>query len=327
VIERVRGAAVSGAYRAGWAVTRWVPERVAYAAFQLAADLLWLRRGAVARRYERNIAPVLGPAATEDDLRRVSRAGLRSYLRYWCVAFRLSTIDREEVVRRTRVEHAERLLDPLRAGRGLIAALPHLANWDHAGAWACAMGLRVTAVAERLRPESLFDRFVAYRESLGMEIIALAGAADPFPTLAERVRGGGLVTLVADRDMTARGIEVTLCGARTRMPAGPAALALRTGCDLVPVTLWYDGPHLALRVHESIGRPDGLHGRDAVAAMTQSLADVFSAALREHPEDWHMLQRFWLDDRPPGPARGLDESASAAAPAPGGGSLTASAGG
>jgi KDO2-lipid IV(A) lauroyltransferase len=327
VIARVRDAAVSAAYRAGWAVTRWVPERVAYAGFRIAADLLWLRRGKVARRYERNIAPVLGATATEDEVRRVTRAGLRSYLRYWCEVFRLSTLNQDEVVRRTRVEHAERLIDPLREGRGVIAALPHMANWDQAGAWASAMGLRVTAVAERLRPESLFDRFVAYRESLGMEIIALAGDADPFPTLADRVRRGGLVTLVADRDMTARGVEVTLCGARTRMPAGPAALALRTGCDLLPTTLWYDGPRLALRIHEPIRVPEGLHGREAVAAMTQALADVFSAALREHPEDWHMLQRFWLDD----PATGADEqpggSPSAAAAGPGGGALTSAPGG
>ena len=83
-----------------------------------------------------------------------------------------------------------------------------------------------TTVAERLRPAWLFDRFVAYRESIGMEVLALTGG-DQAPTavLTERLKAGGAVCLVADRDLSRHGVEVDFFGERARMPSGPALLS------------------------------------------------------------------------------------------------------
>ena len=119
-----------------------------------------------------------------------------------------------------------------------MLALPHSGNWDHAGAWCGATGAPFTTVAERLQPESLYDRFVAFRSSLGMEVLALTGGPrPPFEVLVERLEAGGMLCLLADRDLSARGVEVEFFGATARMPAGPASLCLRTGATLVPVTL------------------------------------------------------------------------------------------
>ncbi len=300
----VRARATSLAYRLGWSVVRRLPERTAYAAFRVAADVVWRRRGRSVQRYETNVRPLLAQPVDEEALRTLSRAGMRSYLRYWCEAFRLDATDRTTLVERITVVDEHHLRDPLAAGQGVICALPHMANWDHAGAWAVHTGISFTTVAERLEPASLFDAFVAYRESLGMEVLA---ADDPavFGKLAGRLREGRMVALVADRDMTARGVEVAFANGRTRMPAGPAALALRTGVPLVPVSLWYDGPKLALQFHEPVQRRADLHGGAAVAAMTQQVADVFAAGVARHLQDWHMLQRFWLEA--PGEVRPGDE--------------------
>lgn len=297
----------AAAYRAGWAIVRWLPERLAYAAFRVIADVMWRRRGSSVGRYEANVRPLLAPMVTDGQLRALSRAAMRSYLRYWCEAFRLNATDRSTLVARVVVTDEQHLREPLAAGRGVICALPHMANWDHAGAWAVGTGVAFTTVAERLRPAALFDAFVAYRESLGMEVLA---ADDPavFGTLATRLREGRMVALVADRDMTVRGVEVSFGEGRTRMPAGPAALALRTGADLVPVSLWYDGPNLRLQFHPPVIRPDGLHGAAAVGAMTQQVADVFAAGVAAHPQDWHMLQRVFVADLVP--AVSLPEPAS-----------------
>ena len=157
---------------------------------------------------------------------------MRSYLRYWCDAFRLPDWTKDRVVSRVQVVGEDNMRAPLAEGRGVVAALPHMANWDHAGAWACLTGAPVSTVAERLRPEQLFERFLAYREGLGMEILPLTGGtSDPFTTLAARLREPRLVPLLADRDLSRRGIDVQLFGETARMPAGPAALALRhEGC-------------------------------------------------------------------------------------------------
>lgn len=281
-------------FGAGWALVCRLPEGVARALFRSIADVIWLRRGPSVRRYEQTLRPVLDPTVSEAEVRALTKVGLRSYLRYWCEAFRLPATDAETIVTRVVTTGEEHLRDAVAEGRGVVCPLPHMANWDHAGAWLVATGGRLTTVAERLKPATLFDRFVAYREKLGMEVLA---AADPdvFSVLSVRLREGRVIALVADRDLSARGIEVRLGAGRTRMPIGPAALAMRTGAALVPASLWYDGPKLHIRFHARVEQPAELHGREAIAAMTQAMADVFGSAISAHPQDWHMFQPFWLD--------------------------------
>jgi phosphatidylinositol dimannoside acyltransferase len=221
---------------------------------------------------------------------------VRSYLRYWCESFRLPAWPVADLVRRTRTVDEHHVRDAYAQGRGVVVALPHMGNWDWAGAWACATGMPLVTVAERLEPARLYDEFVAYRSTLGMEILPLTGGDAAFPRLEQWVRGGGLVCLLADRDLSRTSVVVELCGAPARMPRGPALLARRTGAPLVPVTLHYAGEGLTLTFHAPVPHADGDEG---LRAMTQGVADAFTSALRRHPQDWHMMQRVFVDD--PGP--------------------------
>ncbi|MGH3329246.1 MAG: phosphatidylinositol mannoside acyltransferase [Streptomycetales bacterium] len=318
---RVTERLVDRCYAAGWALVRQLPEAVVRRVFQAIADAAWRRRGRAVRRLEANLGRVLGPGVPESRLREVSRAGMRSYLRYWREAFRLPVWSAGRIVSTLHTIGEHRLHDALARGRGAVVVLPHMGNWDHAGAWAVASGIPLTTVAERLKPESLFDRFVSYRVGLGMEVLPLTGGgADVFGTLCRRLRAGRMVCLLGDRDLTVSGVEVDFFGGRARMPAGPAALALHTGAALIPVTLWYGDDGTYVWFHPEVAVPRaapsaapsaaaGGGGRDAqVAAMTQAAADVFARGIAEHPEDWHMLQRLWIDegagglDRPGDPA-------------------------
>jgi KDO2-lipid IV(A) lauroyltransferase len=285
----LRQRAVDLAFALAWAVVRRLPERTVTWLFHQVADRVVRRNGRGVRRLRGNLA-VVRPDASETELDALTRAGMRSYLRYWQEAFRLPEWSDEEIVGRVRTVNEKLLRDAYAAGRGVISPLPHLANYDHAGAWAGLTGMPVSTVAERLQPESLFDRFIAYRKKLGMEVLPLTGGdEDVIGVLAERLRAGGFVCLVADRDLSERGVPVTFFGRPSRMPAGPAALSLRTGAPVIPVTLHYDGPDLVITFHDAID-PDG-----GMAAMTQRCADVFAQAIAAHPQDWHMLQRIFLD--------------------------------
>lgn len=291
---------VDAAYAAGWAGLKHLPEPVARGLFNAIADAAWRRQGKGVRQLEANLSRV-HPDADGIRLRELSRAGMRSYMRYWMESFRLPTWSRERIGQAITVKGLEQLNEAMAAGRGAVLALPHMANWDLAGAWiASAGGYPFTTVAERLKPESLFDRFVAYRESLGMEVLALTGSdVSVVGTLARRLREGKLVCLVGDRDLSEAGIQVDFFGEPTRMPAGPAALAQRTGAALFPVSLWYDGPMLRAEVHPEV-KPVGEGPRqEQAAAMTQAMADVWAEAIREHAVDWHMLQKLWLSDLTP----------------------------
>ena len=246
-------------------------------------------------RLRANLARVR-PGLSGDDLDVLTRDAVRSYLRYWCESFRLPAWPVDDVVRRSRTVDEHHVRDAHAQGRGVVVPLPHMANWDWAGAWACATGMPLSTVAERLRPERLYDEFVAYRRTLGMEILPLTGGDSALPRLEQWVRGGGLVCLLADRDLSRTSVEVRLCGAPARMPRGPAVLARRTGAPLVPVTLHYMGEEMTITFHAPVPHAAGDEG---LVTMMQGVADAFTTALRAHPQDWHMMQRVFVEDLRP----------------------------
>jgi phosphatidylinositol dimannoside acyltransferase len=321
VVTSVGERVAAWAYVLGWKVVCRMPQRWAEWAFRLVADWVWWRRGRSVRQLEANLRRVVAwqadrasPPGFVMDLRQLSRRGMRSYFRYWLEVFRLPVIPDEEILGLMRCTgEEEAAFRHMAAGRGVIFALPHMGNWEHAGAWIVLRGAgKFTTVAERLRPESLYNRFVAFREGLGMEVLPHSGGASRFGVLARRLRDGGLVCLLCERDLTGSGIEVEFFGEPARMMGGAAALAVHTGAALMPVTLWYSGRYWGARIHPEIEVP-GDGGRPAkVTAMTQELARVFETAIAEHPEDWHMLQKVFVADLDPARlarARGEEDGA------------------
>ncbi|GAA3013546.1 phosphatidylinositol mannoside acyltransferase [Actinokineospora diospyrosa] len=281
-------------YGAGWRLVRTLPEGAAAGLFRGVADLAARREGPSTRQLRANLArvvPLAGPAELDDLVRQ----SLRSYARYWMEAFRLPSMDHAAVHAEigATMTGNEYIVAALAEGNGAVMALAHSGNWDAAGVWMVGEHGKFTTVAERLKPESLYNRFVSYRESLGFEIIpATGGDKNPAAVLAERLRQNKLICLLADRDLTPAGIPVNFFGEKTRMPGGPAYLAARTGAPLIPVGCWYTDHGWGLRIHPPV-KVDGVRG---IPAATQALADVLAADIAAHPADWHMLQKLWISD-------------------------------
>jgi phosphatidylinositol dimannoside acyltransferase len=286
-------------YRAGWSFVRHLPEPAANRMFATAADTASRRNGRLVQQLRANLR-VVAPQLTDPELADLTRRGMRSYARYWCEVFRLPEWSHAAIVDRI-VTHDEHLLfEAIERGNGVVAVLGHIGNWDHLAAWASISGIKVTTVVERLRPEPLFDRFVAFRESLGIEVVPNVGDDSLSSTLQDRLRAGGVVALVADRDLSGNGLAVDYFGRTARMPVGPALLARRTGAEVVPAWSWYDGTHTHLTIEPPIPVPHDLPVRAALQQVTQQFAQQLEAVVREHPEDWHVLQRVWDDVRPAG---------------------------
>ncbi|MEU8312392.1 MULTISPECIES: phosphatidylinositol mannoside acyltransferase [unclassified Micromonospora] len=282
---------------AGWRLVRALPRPVAAAAFRMGADRAHRKDGGGTRRLRANLRRVVGPEMPDAELDALVREGLRSYARYWMEAFRLPGLSRADILAGFRLDGQELLAADVAAGRGAVVALPHAGNWDAAGAWVAATGWPMTTVAERL-PDGVYERFVGFREGLGMEILPNQGGPRPaFDVLVDRLRAGYVVPLLADRDLSARGVEVDFFGGRTRMPAGPALLAIRTGAPLYVASMWYE-PDTACASLEGplpLPDPDSAPLDARVRAVTQRIADGLAAGIARHPQDWHMLQRMWLD--------------------------------
>jgi phosphatidylinositol dimannoside acyltransferase len=289
--------ASTAAYRAGWLAVRMIPESLARWIFNQIADYLWRRGGKSVRQLEANLRRVR-PDASDAELRQLARAGMRSYLRYWMEAFRLPSMPTERITSGMSVTGEEQTaLSHIKAGRGVVFALPHTGNVDLAAAWIMTRGFgKISVIAERLKPEAVFQEFLAYRESLGMEVVPHTGGPSPFGVMAQRLRAGRLICLVADRDLSAGGVEVEFFGQPARIGAGPAALAARTGAALMPVVLWFAGDDWRGHISPEIPVPPDGTQAEKVAAMSQQLAAAWQDGIARHPEDWHMLQKVFVAD-------------------------------
>lgn len=280
-------------YAAGWWLIHRLPAGLAGAAFRLGADFAARREGPGVRQLRKNLARVV-PQAGQAELDELTRRAMRSYARYWLEAFRLPTMDVARV--RTKfgsmLTGAEYIDAALAEGNGAVVVLPHMGNWDAAGLWLVGYAGTFTTVVERLRPDSVYRRFVEYRESLGFEIVPTSGGTSSFRLLLQRLRENKIVCLVGDRDLSGSGVPVTFFGEKTTMPAGAARLAVSTGAALLPVGCWFADDGWGARVHP----PVRVTSRAEIPAAVQATADIFAGDIAAHPADWHMLQKFWSAD-------------------------------
>lgn len=300
----VRKALTLAGFRVGWAGLRFLPERAAYRLFDTAADLLHARGGT--RQLRANYARVR-PDLSPDDLDDLTRKGARAALRYYCEAFRLPGLSPSEVLERVRLVGDAPVRQIIAEGGSVVAFLGHLGNWDLAGAWGALDLGQVTTVAERLEPEAMYAEFLAFREGLGMTIHPLTGGGDVFPLLRQAAHLPGIIPLLADRDLTRRGVTVDLCGHPARVAVGPAALALAEERPLYPITIAHEERDregsgrwgICITFHDPVPVPTKGSVPEKVAAMTQRCVDVLGAAIADDPSQWHMMQKVFVADLDP----------------------------
>jgi KDO2-lipid IV(A) lauroyltransferase len=305
---RVAGSLSVLGFRLGWSAVRTMPERAAYGLFDRIADVAVLRGGKGIERLRSNYAKVR-PELSPGELDELVQEGMRSYMRYYCEAFRLPSLRPEQIDRAATVTGFEELRETCRAGGSAIAFVGHLGNFDMAAAWSARNLAPVTTVAERLKPEEVFQDFVAFRNSIQMDIFPLAGGENPFHELLRAAKKGGrLIALASDRDLTANGVEVDLLGHPARMAKGPALLSLMTGAPLYAARVHYEraAPGEGLGGHRTVVEVSPrltprASGSTAELAqdLVQQCADHLAETIRTHTSSWHMLQRVFIEDLDP----------------------------
>jgi KDO2-lipid IV(A) lauroyltransferase len=280
-------------YLFAWKVIGVLPEKSAYKLANLVSDQIFKKNGKGVKRLRSNYKRVM-PNISERELEDLTKDGMRSYLRYWFDTFRLNKWSKSRIIETTFVVRENLLRDPIETKEGCIIALPHAGNWDHAAAYFCSTGIPLTAVVEKLKPEAIFKKFLAYRQSIGIE--AISHKEKTIPILMERLNQGKLIALVADRDMSRNGIEVNFLGGIAKMPAGPAILAIKTGSPLVTAYIRYLDKGIEITFDETIKLPVAGGEDEQIKIVTQSMADNFAKRIKDSPVDWHMLQRIWVDE-------------------------------
>ena len=288
--------AIFNAYRAGSALARVLPGRVALAGSRcigaVLGPVLRTRRAMV----ERHLRRVHGPGLRGVALQRAVQRTFDSYARYWVESFRLPDLEPHELdAGMTRYEGYEHIEAAIAEGHGAILCLPHLGGWDFGGAWLANRGYPITVVVEPLHPPELLEWFAELRTSLGLTVVPLGPEVGA--VVIKALARNEVVALLCDRDLTGGGPEVEFFGERTRLPAGPATLGLRTGAPMLPTAVYFDGA----AGHRGVVRPPipaERQGRlrDDVARVTQALAHELEVLIRVEPSQWHLLQPNWPSD-------------------------------
>ncbi len=284
------------AYKLGARLARMLPTE--------AVDPVNKALGAIAARFagdrrlivERNLERVYGPMPKELMAERVN-ASFANYAAYWVQSFRLPDMGAARVSAGFRYVGFEHIVGAVEDpdSPGPILALPHLGGWEWAAFWlALVPHYKVTGVVEQIDSEELFEWFLEFRESLGMNMIPLgpeAGAG-----VMNALKANHVICLLADRDIENNGVEVEFFGERTTLPAGPATLALRTGAALIPTVCYFEGEGVYAIAGPPIDTTRQGKFREDVVRLTQELAYVFEEQIRRAPEQWHLLQPNWPSD-------------------------------
>jgi lauroyl/myristoyl acyltransferase len=291
--ETSKEAAAYWGYRSAEWLAMTLPEWAGRWLFQTGGRLAHARLHSVRATVASNQARVLGAARGDERVELATREAFDLYARFWYDAFRIRSMPIGEFNRRTTIVNGDNVDRALESGRGVVCALPHMGNWDVAGHWFGANGYRIAAVAEELRPPRLYELFLRHREELGMKIVGLTKDGHVGQQLKQLLSENWMVALVADRDLSRRGIEVEMFGARRRVPAGPALLSLSAGAPLLVCPVYTRPDGWEVRIGEPLELERTGVMRQDVEALSRVMAERFERAIAAEPTDWHMFQPAW----------------------------------
>lgn len=234
------------------------------------------------------------PDLSPDELHALAVEGFASYGRYWAETLRLPGLSAAVIDRGFDVEGYEHLRAARAAGIGPIMVLPHLGGWEWAAAWLGRVAeIPVTAVVEPLEPPDVADWFRDLRSSYGINVVPLGPAA--LGSVIAAVKERHVVCLLADRDLSESGVEVSFFGATTTLPVGPALVARRTGAPMLPTAVYFEGGRRVCRIRPPVPMPASGSLRDDLRVATQRLARELEQLIDAAPEQWHVLQPVAAD--------------------------------
>lgn len=236
---------------------------------------------ACARRHRR-----ADPTLTEAEARRRALGSYREYYRtavdlIWAHAMPADAVRRESVV-----EGYDHMEEARRTHGAGILCLAHFGNWDVAAGISLAWGTPVTTVMREFEPAFLNRIIVWTREERGLEVFTPGRAARG---LVGALRRGRFLALLADIPEGGGTVEVRFRGGPVAFSAGPAALAARSHCPILPVACFRD----PVRYHVIVDRPIA---PGPIGPTTQELADRLDALIPRAPEQWYPFNRVWTDE-------------------------------
>ena len=240
-----------------------------------------------------NFAHVLGLPPGDRRVRMTALRAYGQYARYVVEMMRLPNLPREEATDRVEQHELDRV-EPIwrEAKGGVIIALCHLGNAEYVAAGVASRGWPINVLADDSSFPEMFELFRRTREAWGVHVIAWRNLREIYTVLRRREMLG----LFVDWGYRPDGIPVRMFGSWTTLPAGPAALAAKTGSRIVPIAIRRkaDGRSFSVGV---AGPIDVLSMAPAdQQAATQALATAMEESIAAAPDQWYSFKPLWPSD-------------------------------
>lgn len=289
---------VNFGYWSAWNVAGKLPDQVIRRLFSLIAIILWRTKSKGVLQLELNLSRALKLDPQSAQIRDLSRKNITNYFRYYAEIFLLPKWNSAQILQKVEVRNTDPVFKSVEKG-GVVLVLPHSGNWDLAGAWAAKTFGSLCTVAERLKPEGVYRKFLKMRTEKGLTLLPLAGDGNPYEFLKDHLISGMPIALLGDRDVSGSGMLVDFFGAQAKLPIGPAMLALDTKSPIFTCSTWYENEKLIIEFDDEIVYEfESLSGRQLIKAaqdLTGKVAKRFERHINNHPEAWHQLQPIWSD--------------------------------
>lgn len=281
--------------RLAYLLLGWLPLGAKYGIALAVGDAAYFLRGGTRAAVCDNMRHVMGPEASERDVRRAAREVFRNATRYYADLLHVSRLDVERFYREGMELSGEEYLHAAQdSGRGAVIASAHFGNPEMAVQGLAAAGFSIMGITEPLKPQEL-SNFTDWLRSRHGHVYRTASFGGVKAAIA-RIKAGGLLAILFDRDVTGTGVPLPFFGAEVPIPLGAVDIARRTGCDLIPAFSWRlpgrrfrveIGPPLELIVTGNLD--------DDLRTNTRRLLALFEERLRKDPGQWAVLESIWRE--------------------------------
>ena len=273
-----------------------VPLRFAYWVGACVGDfgyLIWKRHSANAVS---NMRRVMGDAADWRVVKETTRDAFRNYGKTMVDFVRFPHLDENDIRNAIAAQYGWEHLDKaLSKGKGVIVITGHIGNWDLAGALMGSHGLPLYAVADTFEPKKMDELINGTREKYGTRIIKLETGS--LKQIFGALRRNEIVMLLFDRPQPNEGVPVQFFGETAWIPAGPAAIALKTRAALI---VGYCARRRGDKTfHGEFGQPieyehllTGNKEQD-IQIITQEIVSRMEQVIRRYPDQWYMFRQMW----------------------------------
>jgi len=277
-------------YRAGSWIIGHLPERVARGLVGFVVRGSYALWPSKRRFVNENFAHVLGRTVDDPAVRRAALAAYRTYARYVVELMRLPRLTDAQASDLVDTASLMSLEADWRAhGRGLIFTTAHVGNLEGVARGIARHGWPISGLGDDSSFPELFEHLRRQRRAWGVNLIPWRSLREMYGVLGR----GEILTLAVDWGYRADGIPVRLFGAWTTLPAGPAALAAKTGAALLHVAVRRtpDGRRFVVEHGDVIEVASSEPAE--IARATQAIADALEATIAAAPDQWYSFKPLW----------------------------------